>query len=372
MRRAVYLDFSIPLFEKDSNLKNFSHNLKDLSRYISKTNNTKFYISITLEFLTTFKDEISPLMESLKSLVKEDRVEFVVRDSFDIDSLKFPKNVSEFNFIFNEYLLGYFFGDKRNFEGDPSIMIKNLSNIMPYSGIMRSGCLPFLKEMGYSNFFINKAALGDSSFIYNSDIFVAVDFNFSDLFTGFVDKELLNTYILQDISYNYMVYYVNPYSLFIHNPESFNINTSNLFHLIDLTDKIEYKFADEYFEMPVKKELVLSENLVATDNLLPYQIDLSRYMMLELPESFDLSLFDDLRNVSLWDSTGNKLIDEYLRTSFLMLTLLSNSISTKINLLNRHLVAHISSVLDELEVYTSSNLEFKKSIQNYRSYINQK
>jgi hypothetical protein len=147
---------------------------------------------------------------------------------------------------------------------------------------------------------------------------------------------------------------------------------SNLFHLIDLTDKIEYRFADEYFEMPVTKELSLFENLQKSDELLTYQVNLSKYMKLDLPQNFDLSIFDDLRNVSLWDSTGNRLIDEYLRTSFLMLTLLSNSINSKINLLNKHLVAHLSSILNELEVYSNNNEEFKKTVQEYRSYINQK
>lgn len=371
MRRAVYLDFSIPLFEKDSNLKGFSVYLKDLSRYIAKTNNTKFYVSISLEFLTTFKQDIQPLMESIKGLIKDDRVEFIVRDGFDINSLQFPRNISEFNFIFNEYLLGYFFGDKRNFEGDPSIMIKNLNNLMPYSGVLNKKDFEFVKGMGYSNFFLDKKVLGDNSFIYNSDIFAVVDFDFSNLFSGFVDKDLLDKYLIQNISCNYMVYYVNPYSLFLDNQDSFNINLSNLFHLIDLTDKIEYRFADEYFEMPVIKDLNLFEMTTNSDKLLPYQINLSKFMKLDLPQNFDLSIFDDLRNVSLWDSTGNKLIDEYLRTSFLMLTLLSNSINSKINLLNKHLVAHLSNVLDELEVYSNNNQEFKKTIQEYRSYINQ-
>lgn len=372
MRRAVYLDFSIPLFEKDSNLKNFSVYLKDLSRYIAKTSNTKFYVSISLEFLTTFKNEILPLLDSVKGLIKDDRVEFIVKDSFDVNSLQFPRNIAEFNFIFNEYLLGYFFGDKRNFEGDPSIMIKNLNNLMPYSGILNKKDLDFVRGMGYSNFFLDKKIVGENSFIHNSDIYALIDFDFSNLFTGFVDKDVLDKYLLQNISCNYMVYYVNPYNLYLHNQESFNINLSNLFHLIDLTDKIEYRFADEYFEMPVTKELSLFENLQKADELLTYQVNLSKYMKLDLPQNFDLTIFDDLRNVSLWDSTGNKLIDEYLRTSFLMLTLLSNSINSKINLLNKHLVAHLSSILNELEVYSNNNEEFKKTVQEYRSYINQK
>jgi hypothetical protein len=282
-----------------------------------------------------------------------------------------PKNIAEFNYIFNEYLLGYFFGDKRNFEGDPSIMIRNLYNIMPYRGVLDIKDLEFLSDMGYSNFLVSKNLMS-SSFINNGKIFIEVDFDFAKLFSSFVEKEVLENYLLSDISHNYMVYHVNPYKIYLENRDSFNINISNLFHLIDLTDKIEYRFADEYFEMPVYKEVkILGPLEESTDGLLEHQKSLAKFMKLNLPEKFDTTIFEDLRTVSLWDATGNKLIDEYLRTTFLMLTLISNSVNVKLKLLNRHLVAHLSNILDELEVYSNNNSEFKKALQDYRSYINQ-
>jgi hypothetical protein len=372
MRRAVFLDFSIPLFEKDSNLKNFAHHLKDLARYIDKTNNTKFYISISLEFVSTFKDDLQPLIDSIRKLIREERVEFVIRDSFDVNSLKFTRSISEFNFILNEYLLGYFFGDKRNFEGDPSIMIKNLVSVNPYNGIMSRTDVSFLSGMGYSNFLVDKNLLPNSSYIFDNNIFISVDYNFSHLFSSFVDKEVLDSYLLTNISDNYMVYHINAYNLYLNNLESFNINVSNLFHLLDLTDKVEFRFADEFFEMPVSKEIMLLDMSSEESDLFKYQDKLAQFMKLDLPQSIDLTMFDDLRTVSLWESTGNRLIDEYLRTSFLMLTLLSNSINSKINLLNKHLVAHLASILNELEVYSKNNQDLKISISEYLGYINQK
>lgn len=372
MRRALFLDFSIPLFEKDSNLKNFSNHIKDISRYIDKTNNVKFYISISLEFVSTFKNDIQPLLDSIRKLIREERVEFVVKDSFDVNSLKFNRSISEFNFILNEYLLGYFFGDKRNFEGDPSIMIKNLNTISPYLGLLEKKDIEFLSGMGYSNFLVDKKLFSKSSYINNNNLYISVDYDFSKLFSSFVDKEVLDQYLLHDISSNYMVYHINAYSLFLIISESFNINVSNLFHLIDLTDKVEFKFADDYFEMPVSKDIVLLDVPSEENELLKYQDKLAQFMKLDLPQSIDLTMFDDLRTVSLWDSTGNKLIDEYLRTSFLMLTLLSNSINRKINLLNKHLVAHLATILNELEVYSKNNQDLKNAINEYLEYINQK
>jgi len=372
MRRAVYLDFSTPLFEKDSNLKGFSANFKDLLKSISKTRNTKYYISITLDFLTTFKNDFDSLVAVIKELQKEDRVEFVVRDSFDVDSLSLPRNTSEFNYIFNEYLLGYYFGDRRNFEGDPSIMIKNLNSIMPLKGQLKEGSLEFLKGMGYSSFLLDKSVLGNQSFIHDKSLYIEVDYNFSDLFSGYVEKETLDNYLMSNISHNFIVYYVNPYQIYLSNPDSFVINFSNLFHLIDLNDKVEFRFATEYFDMPVHKDLELNFSPSKESELHKYQSSLAKFMKLELPEAFDMTIFEDLRTSSLWEGTGNKIIDEYLRTSFLMLTLLSNSINDKINLLNKHLVAHLSAILDELDVYSSNNADFKKSIQDYRSFINQK
>jgi hypothetical protein len=371
MRRAIYLDFSLPLFEKDSNLKGFSSNLKDLVRYISKTKNTKFYVSLTLDFVTTFKSEIEPLSQALKELYKEERVEFVVKDSFDVNSLNYPRNISEFNYILNEYLIGFYFGDKRNFEGDPSILVKDLVNISPYKNNLTIEDYKFLKGMGYSTFLLDKDFLGDSSFIFDNSIFIKVDFEFSKLFSSYVEKEVLDNYLLSDISNNFMVYHINPYKFYLNNPESFNINASNLFHLIDLSDKVEYRLADEAFEMPVIKDFKFNHISSSQDELFNYQYNLAKFMKLDLPENFDLSIFEDLRTVSLWEGTGNKLIDEYLRTSFLMITLLSGSINSKIKLLNKHLVSHLSIILDELESYSRNNHDFKSAIQNYRSFINQ-
>ena len=372
MRRAIYLDFSLPLFEKDSNLKGFSSHLKDLIRYISKTKNTKFYVSLTLDFVTTFKSEIEYLSQALKELYREERVEFVVKDSFDVNSLSYPRNISEFNLILNEYLLGFYFGDKRNFEGDPSILIKDLVNIAPYSGKLSLEEYKFLKGLGYSSFLLDKNFLGEDSVIYDNSILIKVDSEFSNLFSSYVEKDVLDSYLLSDISNNFMVYHINPYKFYLNNPESFIINASNLFHLIDLTDKVEYRLADEAFEMPVKKDFKFEKSNNIEDDLHNVQYNLAQFMKLDLPENFDLAIFEDLRTVSLWEGTGNKLIDAYLRTSFLMITLLSNSINLKINLLNKHLVAHLSIILDELESYSNSNKEFKKAIQDYRSFINQK
>jgi hypothetical protein len=373
MRRAVYLDFSIPLFEKESDLNSFSNHFKDISRYIDKTNNTKFYVSLTLEFISTFKVSIKPLIESIRKLVKEDRVQFVIKDSFQVDSLNFIRSISEFNFIFNEYLVGYYFGDKRNFEGDPSIMIKNLVNIAPFSGTLSLKDVEFLKGLGYSTFLVSSDFLKDSSYIYNGSIFLEVDFSFKKLFNTFLEKSELDNYILHRISNNYLLYHINPYELFLSNPESFNINASNLFHLLDLTDKIEFRFADEYFEMPVLKELsLLKYNNISKTELSSLQDKLANFMKLELPQDMDLSMFEEYKTASLWDSTGNSLIDEYLRTSFLMLTLLSSSIENKLDLLNKHLVVHLTTILDELENYSKSNQNLKEAIESYKEYINQK
>lgn len=373
MRRAVYLDLSIPLFEKESDLKLFSDSLKDLARFISKTSNIKFYVSLTIEFMTTFKKEASPLISSITELQKEGRVEFVVKDSFDINSLILPRNISEFSLILNEYLIGYHFGDKRNFEGDPSIMVRDLVSIFPYKGaVSKKSDLDFLEsELGYKNFLLSKEYLPES-YLHNSNFFIQVDFEFSKLFTTFVSKESLESYLLGSISSNYMLYYVNPYNIFRDNSDTFTLNFSNLFHLLDLSTSLEFKFFSESFDMPIYRDIKLIESLISENDLLKRQKDLARFVKIELPSSLDLSIYEEYRVSPLWESTGNALIDEYLKTSFLMLTLLSSSIESKINLLNKPLINYLSAILDELSKYSKSNLEFNEALLEYRSYINQK
>lgn len=378
MRRAVYLDFSTPLFESESELKGFFSSLPELSRYIQKTKNIKFYISITLDFITASKKSGDELLKVLNDLYKEDRVELVVKDNFDVYSTSLSPESFEFNSILNEYLLGFFFGSKKNFEGDDSVMIKNLINYLPFRGKLVLSDLDKLSQLNYKNIFVDSDQIKGSSFITNGTNFTSLDFKFKALFSSFISKESLNMYLQESLGKSYLVYYVNCYDIYAQNPKEYGVNMSNVLHLMDLTDSIEYRFAEESFDMPVYKDL---NGLLELD--LPYDSFYTSKELYKLQKNLsglvdtdgrplDSSVVDDLRSVALWESTTSSEVNEYLRYNFILLSLLSHSIDDKINLPNSSIKVNVSTLLNELDSYSNLNKKLKSAIEDYSSFINQK
>ena len=378
MRRAVYLDFSTPLFESESEIKGFFSSLPELSRYIQKTKNIKFYISITLDFITASKRSGDELLKVLNDLYREDRVELVVKDNFDVYSTSLSQESFEFNSILNEYLLGFYFGSKKNFEGDDSVMIKNLINYLPFRGRLVLSDLDKLSQLNYKNIFVDSDQIKGSSFITNGTNFTSLDLKFKALFSSFISKESLNMYLQESLGKSYLVYYVNCYDIYTQNSKEYGVNMSNVLHLMDLTDSIEYRFAEESFDMPVYKDLnglsgldLPYDSFYASKELYKLQKNLSGLVDTD-GRPLDISVVDDLRSVALWESTTSSEVNEYLRYNFILLSLLSHSIDGKINLPNSSIKVNVSTLLNELDSYSNLDKKLKSAIEDYSSFINQK
>jgi hypothetical protein len=130
--------------------------------------------------------------------------------------------------------------------------------------------------------------------------------------------------------------------------------------------------ADNFSEVSVKDYFL--ENFKLDRELLDIQEKLSLYIKPSLLNDFE-RIFennDDFRNIPLWETSGNKLVDGYLKFTYLMLTLLSFSIHGKINLLNKGFLTHISSIINELKVYSTGVDGFTEVLNDYSEFINQK
>ena len=65
-------------------------------------------------------------LADLKTLVEAEKVELVGSGAYHPLFSKIPTDFAEKQIILNEYALGYYFGKRGGFDGDPSIMIPNL------------------------------------------------------------------------------------------------------------------------------------------------------------------------------------------------------------------------------------------------------
>jgi hypothetical protein len=148
---------------------------------------------------------------------------------------------------------------------------------------------------------------------------------------------------------------------------------------MDLTDSIEYRFAEESFDMPVYKDLNTLASLsdtydsqYASKGLYEAQKSLSKLIDLKNSTSLDLAVADELRSVALWESTTSEIVNDYLRYNFILLSLLSHSIDKKLDVLGSSTKSSVSTLLNELDAYSKDSEKLKSAIENYSSFINQK
>ena len=101
----------------------------------------------TLELLDKFGH--MDLISEIKDLYEKERVEIVGYSAYNSLLTKFPKEIVEGQIILNEYGLGYYLGSRQGFEGESSIMIKDLIGFVPPALDINDTVLDVLEEMGY-------------------------------------------------------------------------------------------------------------------------------------------------------------------------------------------------------------------------------
>ena len=382
-RKAVYLDLSIPLFEKESDLNDYKLVLDELSKSILKSVNIKYYCSIPLETLNLIGSNAS-VIYSLKNLMSHERVQFVISGSFNTLSPSMSEELLEVNSILSEYLVSFLFGDLKTFEGENAVVGKNLTTYTPYKNVMNINDISRLNTYGYYNFVLSSDECSDTV-IYGENIFIKLNSSIKNLFSAFIDLEAFKGWLNPLMGVDYEVLHFPAYALLKTYKDTFRVNLTNFFHLLDHEVGIEYSFVDESFMLPIVKALPISlesfdaknyfsENYTIDRTLLDLQERLSSFIKPSLLDNFE-KIFEnneDYRNIPLWEASGNKLIDGYLKFTYLMLTLLSFSIHGKINLLNKGFLTHILSIINELKIYSTGVEGFAECLSDYSDYINQK
>lgn len=101
----------------------------------------------TLELLDRFGHQ--EVISTLKDLYLNYRVEVVDTTPYGVGLDIIPKELVEANIILNEYGLGYYLGFRQGFEGEPSIMLRDITGFISPSGNLDTYCLESLSGLGY-------------------------------------------------------------------------------------------------------------------------------------------------------------------------------------------------------------------------------
>jgi predicted glycosyl hydrolase (DUF1957 family) len=106
-------------------------------------------------------------MEQLSELYNLGRVELTGSAAYHPLITKVPKKVAEQQIILNEYGMGYYLGRHTGFEGEPSLMLKNISGFFPPELALNVNVLHILNELGYKWVATDESAVGNDSGIYS-------------------------------------------------------------------------------------------------------------------------------------------------------------------------------------------------------------
>ncbi|MBI2620971.1 hypothetical protein HYW61_01970 [candidate division WWE3 bacterium] len=98
-------------------------------------------------------------IESVKGLVASEKVELTGSGAYHPLLTKLPDNLVEKQIVLNEYGLGYYFGKRTGFEGEPSIMIRDISGFFPPELAVNDRLFQILSEFGYKWVLVDELAL---------------------------------------------------------------------------------------------------------------------------------------------------------------------------------------------------------------------
>lgn len=114
----------------------------------------------TLELLDKYN--FQSVIKDIRDLYENDRIEIVGSAAYNPLLTETNSKIVENEIILNEYALGSYFGAKQGFEGEPSMMIKDIDGFLPTGLAVNESVLDTLGELRY------EWVLADSRYISNT------------------------------------------------------------------------------------------------------------------------------------------------------------------------------------------------------------
>ncbi|KKU48710.1 MAG: hypothetical protein UX69_C0012G0002 [candidate division WWE3 bacterium GW2011_GWA2_46_9] len=131
-----------------------------LVKKIKSTKNLRLSLDIPLSLLEQMdKHGYKAWIDDVKDLVTAGRVELTGSGAYHPLLPKLPTAFVEKQVILNEYALGYYFGSKIGFEGEPAITVKNLAGFFPPELAVSDSLMYTLAELGYKWVAVNEFAV---------------------------------------------------------------------------------------------------------------------------------------------------------------------------------------------------------------------
>lgn len=139
-----------PIQEESAVKKSVLDFYNPLIRLLKLYKNITVSLNVPLSVLELWdKYGYASLISEIKELYQNDRVEILNSSPYNLPLAGLPKNIIESQIVLNEYGIGYYLGSTQGFEGEPSIMLRDISGFLPSYFSLDVNVLKTLDDFGY-------------------------------------------------------------------------------------------------------------------------------------------------------------------------------------------------------------------------------
>ena len=158
---GLIIDLNQPLVNEESVIKrSITDFYNPLARLLKSYKNISFSLNIPLSTLELWeKHEASGLISEFRDMYQNEKIELINSSPYGLSLSGLPEKIIESQLILNEYGIGYYLGSRQGFEGEPSIMLKDVTGFLPVFNNIDEAVLKVLFDLDYSWFAIKKSNL---------------------------------------------------------------------------------------------------------------------------------------------------------------------------------------------------------------------
>ena len=152
---GLLIDFYQPLIHDESVVKKVISDFHlPLIRILKMYKSLPFSINVPLSTIELwenfgFGSLISELRDFCQNENQSDRIEMLSSSPYGMILNGLPENIVESQTILNEYGLGYYFGSTQGFEGEPSVVLKDIDGFVSFSSFVDDTVIKILNDLGY-------------------------------------------------------------------------------------------------------------------------------------------------------------------------------------------------------------------------------
>ena len=158
---GLIIDLNQPLVNEESVIKrSITDFYNPLAKLLKSYKNISFSLNIPLSTLELWeKHEASGLISEFRDMYQNEKIELINSSPYGLSLSGLPEKIIESQLILNEYGIGYYLGSRQGFEGEPSIMLRNVTGFLPVFNNVDEAVLKVLFDLDYSWFAIKKSNL---------------------------------------------------------------------------------------------------------------------------------------------------------------------------------------------------------------------